>query len=44
MTTYTTADFVKWGKRGPKLRKRNRKLTKAQARAMVKAREQKRKP
>jgi len=42
MKTYTTADFARWGARGSKARK-HRKLTPEQARAMVRARERKRK-
>lgn len=39
---YTTEDFKKWGAQGSKVRK-HRKLSKAQARAMVRAREAKKK-
>lgn len=44
MTTYTTEDFKRWGKRGPKMRKKNRTLTRQQSLAMLKAREANRKP
>jgi hypothetical protein len=40
--TFTRADFQRWGAQGAKLR-RHRKLSPEQARAMVKAREAKRK-
>jgi len=42
MKTYTLSQFKAWGSLGSKVRK-HRKLTPAQARAMVKARERKRK-
>jgi hypothetical protein len=41
MKTYTREDFEKWGRKGGTISRR--KLTSAQARAMVKARELKRK-
>jgi len=41
MKTYTAADFQKWGAQGGA--KSKRKLTKSQARAMVRARELKKK-
>ena len=42
MKTYTSEDFKKWGKQGPKKRKTNRTLTPEQAKTMVAAREKKR--
>lgn len=41
--TYTTADFKRWGALSAKRRKSHRVLTPKQAKAMVRARERKRK-